>query len=1544
MKKFFIWTSIILLSPIILFAILVGLLYCEPVQNWAVGKAAEYVSETTGMDASVGHVSLSFPLDLSVERILVMQANDSMPQMKDTVADISRAIVDVQLRPLFNGKVIIDALEINNARINTANLVEAAKVKGNIGRLFLASRGIDLKQQTVEVNGATISNTRLDIALNDSVPEDTVKTPTLWKIYADNLTINNTGITLHTPKDSMRVSAFMAKAVAQRADIDLGAESYAVGCVDWNGGTVNYDNTYEKAVEGLDYNHIALSNVNIGIDSILYRAPKTHLVVRRCEMTEKSGLNLTALTTTVDMDSVRVSLPDLRLSTTDSNIQASVDLDMNVMAETNPGTVRVLANAMIGKQDLMMFCGDLPQSFKTRYPNQPIYIKCGLHGNMQHVEFTGLDLRLPTAFHFTADGSADNITDTDRLKADVRLSAETQNIGFVTSLVDPKLMNGYRIPSGISAKGHVTANGKSYAADITAREGRGEVKAKGNINLGTMRYAADVAVRNLNIQHFMPKQSMRTFTGTLTAKGGGFDMLSHKTTMEAKAEVKDFGFGEWNLNKMTATANVDKGRAKVVLDSDNELINGTIDLDALLAKNKVDMTLSTDLSHADLYSLGLMKKEFSMGMCAHIDFASNLKDYHKLQGLVNDFTLKTKDKVYRPKDLTMDIFTNRDTTWARVSSGNLSLDMAAQGGYEALMQQGEKFMKEIERQTEMKTIDQARLRAMLPVMRLRLESGDNNPVANFMRFKGMAFRETSINMTSSPQNGLDGRGHIFSLVMDSTKIDTINFKVWQDAENVKLTAQVRNNKNNPQFVFNALFNAEVQEHGASLKTKFYDADNRLGLDLGIQAEVVDSGMRLHVSPYRPIIGYKEFGVNKDNFVFLGADKKIKARVDMIADDGTGAKLYSEDDDYETLQDLTFSINHLDLANVTSVFPYAMLQLGGLLNGDFHLMMDKDQDISVSSDLSIKNMEYEHSPMGDITTELVYLHEDADEHYVMANIGHNGRQVGVLTGTYHTTGKGYLDASFDMNRFPMSMANGFVPDKILGLEGYAEGRLDIKGALSAPQINGELKLDSTYLVSIPYGMNLRFTSKPVRIVGSNLHFDRFSLYAHNNNPLTITGDINFANLENILVNLTMVARDYQIINTKQTKRSIAYGKAFVNFGGYIRGNLENMSMRGKLDVLGKTDVTYILKDSPLNTDDQLKELVTFTDFRDTTAVANVNRPPVNGLDMMLMMNIEQGAHVLCELNADHSNYVSLEGGGELRMTYNNVDDLQLFGRYTVNSGEMKYALPIIPLKTFSIAKDSYVEFNGDIMNPTLNLTATEQVKALVGAQTGSSRSVLFECGVKVTQTLNNMGLEFTLDAPDDMSVKNELAAMGKDQRGKLSVTMLTTGMYLADGNTSGFSMNSALNSFLQSEINNITNSALRTVDISLGLDQSSDAAGNTHTDYSFKFAKRFWNNRLNFIIGGKYSEADNATNDDGMFIDNVSLEYRLDETAMRYVRMFYNKEMNDLLEGRIAEYGAGYVWRKKLEKLSDIFKRKTSLMLRQMPPATRNQQQQKDSVR
>ncbi len=348
---------------------------------------------------------------------------------------------------------------------------------------------------------------------------------------------------------------------------------------------------------------------------------------------------------------------------------------------------------------------------------------------------------------------------------------------------------------------------------------------------------------------------------------------------------------------------------------------------------------------------------------------------------------------------------------------------------------------------------------------------------------------------------------------------------------------------------------------------------------------------------------------------------------------------------------------------------------------------------------------------------------------------------------------------------------------------------------------------------------------------------------------------------------------------------------------------------------------MLKDSPLTVEDRLSDLVTFVDFTDTldTHDAEIARTRPSSLKMTLRLSVDQAARIHCLLSADRSNYIDLEGGGELTLSYNPESDLQLNGRYTVLSGEMKYSLPVIPLKTFSLKSGSYVEFTGDMMDPLLNIAATERVRTTV-TENNTPRTVAFDVGLTITRRLSDMGLEFTLAAPEDMSIQNELAAMSLEQRGRLAVTMLATGMYLANSNLAGggFNTQNALNAFLQSEISNITAGALKTIDLTVGMENSTSATGDTHTDYSFRFAKRFWGNRISVIVGGKVTTGNEEANTGQTLIDNVSVEYRLDKSATRYVKVFYDRSYESLIEGELTEMGAGLVLRRKMSKLGELF--------------------------
>ena len=1524
MKKIFWWILIILLSPVLLFVVLTVLLYLPPVQNWAVDKVTAIASEKTGMDISVDRIDLSFPLDLSIDHFCVLQK-------PDTIADVERMVVDVQLLPLFSSKVVINELEVTNTSLNTLDMVAAAQVKGRFSRLFMASKGIDLDKGTVELNGSRLEDAFFDIQMADSIPEDTTASePVLWKIYVDSITIDRSDVVFHMPGDTMSINAHLGHLAAREALIDLGSQTYTVGSVDWLHGAVKYDQNFQPHIEGLDYNHIDLSDISVGIDSIYYHDPTMRMYLRQVALKEKSGLAVTHLSGPIAMVDGAIKLPKFRLSTPYSDIDVELDMPLSLMEPVDPGKMRLKMNASLGKQDIMPLMADLPAAMRQRWPEYPLTVSGLLKGNMQHMDFHDLEVSLPTAFHATATGFAANLDDPQRLRADVQFIANTQNLGFVMAMMPRDMQRDYRIPP-LSAQGRVKADGQQYFADVTAREGRGTVKAKGSFNATAMRYDADIKVRDLNVHHFMPHDSIYTVSADITAKGQGTDFFSPRTTLVADATIHHVGYGKLNIDNITAHALVSDGKAHANLVSRNPLLKGAVNFDALLSTTRFDGTLSTDFQELDLYKMGVTPDPLTIGLCGHFDVNSDLKLTHHATGLINDLSIKDSSHVYRPSDIDLLLNTTPDTTYARAQSGDFIVKLDAAGNYEQLLDQlmllGDSALAQLDR----KTIDQPALRRLLPTMRMTMESKRENPIATFLKATAdVDFKDMLFDLSTSVAEGVNGRGYIHSLTVSEIRLDTINFSLTQRKERLSFGGQVRNNKKNPQFVFNALFDGIIQERGATLGVRYYDADNKLGARVGAQAEVVDSGLSLHLVPERPTLGYKEFALNKDNFLFLGASGKVKAKVDLRADDGMGIRLYSEETDPDALQDLTLSLHQFNLEEITSVIPYSP-RMSGMLNGDYHVVQDANGQFSVAGDMGVRNMTYERCPIGNISTEMVYLQKENDAHAVEARLMMDDEEIGLLTGTYFNEGDGSLDATMQLEHLPLNIVNGFVPDQLCGLQGYGEGTLTIQGPLTRPEVNGEIYLSNSYLESVPYGVKLRFDDDPVRIQHSNLLFENFTVYAHNDNPLNVQGNVNFSNPDQIMVNLRMQANNFQIIGTKEHAKSVAYGKAFVNVFAMMNGPLDNLNMRGRLEVLGTTDMGYILRDTPITTDNQLDDLVKFTDFSDTTQIA-VSRPPINGFRMDMTLNVSKGAHIMAYMNADHSNYIDLMGGGTLRMLYSPADNLQLTGRYTLSNGEMKYALPIIPLKTFHIQDGSYIEFTGDPMNPTLNISAVERTKATVTGTNGVGRSVAFDCGVNITRTLSDMGLEFTLDAPEDMQLHGELQAMGVEQRGKLAVTMLTTGMYLADGNTKPFSMNSALSSFLSSEISNLTGNALRTLDLSFGMDNSTDATGQTHTDYSFKFAKRFLNNRLKLAVGGKVTTgAELPGGRNNSFFDNVSLEYRLDDTANKYLNLFFENNSYDWLDGYTQKYGGGFIWRRTLQNFTDIFRFKDDSNTMSLPP-------------
>jgi hypothetical protein len=275
-----------------------------------------------------------------------------------------------------------------------------------------------------------------------------------------------------------------------------------------------------------------------------------------------------------------------------------------------------------------------------------------------------------------------------------------------------------------------------------------------------------------------------------------------------------------------------------------------------------------------------------------------------------------------------------------------------------------------------------------------------------------------------------------------------------------------------------------------------------------------------------------------------------------------------------------------------------------------------------------------------------------------------------------------------------------------------------------------------------------------------------------------------------------------------------------------------------------------------------------------------------------------------------------------MTYTSEAGIGLTGTYSMSEGVLKYALPVIPMKTFNITDGSKVTWSGDIFDPDIEITALERVITSVTFDDNSMQPVTFDVGVKLSNTLNNMGLTFTLSAPENAMVQDQLNMLDESTLNKYAVTMLITGTYI--GGNNAMTASGAISSFLDAKINELAGNAMKSVSVNVGINDAQNAeTGGTYKNYSFSFSKRFWNDRLTIVIGGEVNSGDHPSGSDS-FINNVSLEWKIDPNSNRYLRLFYDKNFKSILEGEITETGVGYVYKRKLNSLNElfIFKRKS----------------------
>ena len=480
-----------------------------------------------------------------------------------------------------------------------------------------------------------------------------------------------------------------------------------------------------------------------------------------------------------------------------------------------------------------------------------------------------------------------------------------------------------------------------------------------------------------------------------------------------------------------------------------------------------------------------------------------------------------------------------------------------------------------------------------------------------------------------------------------------------------------------------------------------------------------------------------------------------------------------------------------------------------------------------------------------------------------------------------------------------------------LQGKINASLVWGGNFTLDSLSGSIRLTDVQYALPTYNLQLH-TMEPLSIPFNQerLIFTALPLYTAEEQPLWLNGSLAFSG-NTPEVHLLLTTRETRLLPPKATRETLLYGNAIVSCDIALAGPFDALSITGNLDLCPSTSIHYIYKDAILTSGNQLGNVVTFTAFKADTlaAIPPKRRLSTNSFTMNLNITIDPTTQLGITLGANQQNRVSLQGGGMLNLQYVPAIGLRLAGKYTIETGNMNINVPFLHVSNMTIRQGSTITWSGSLQNPLFDIAAEERIRASVTLD-GSPQVIAFIAGVSFTDTLEKLRLQFTLSSPENASMQNTLATLSPEERGKLAVALLTTGLYLGEGGT-GNLMNTALMGILQSQIDNISRDAFRTVDVSVSIEPLPDGVSgvSTRTDYSFSIAKRLWDNRIRIIIGGSVT-TDNERIKNNAIIDNISIEWRISPVGNQFLRFFYDKNSESILEGEIRETGVGYAYRKK----------------------------------
>ncbi|WP_439879855.1 translocation/assembly module TamB domain-containing protein [Pontibacter sp. MBLB2868] len=1428
----------------------------------------------------------------------------------------------------------LNRVALENIKLNYLSYVSNQRIELAIGESEVVSDNIDLKEARIDLKSFSLHNADVLYVQEKYTP-------------ADSLSVN-------PAKTAEELDQSVEKASGQSMNWVL-----ALGDLDISDLDVKFDNSNTQAApRGMDYDHLLFQNIVIDAEDILYSLNRSRAEINQLQLKEKSGFTLQNFQGLLKLDSTSASLTNLDILTPNSHLQNDLAMtypSLDAIAE-NPEKLALDINindSYVGMQDILYFAPDLAKdpSFKS-IANSTIKIEAKAEGPMDNLRIENLKLSGLKNTYVDVSGVVRNAMDPDNLYLDLDIDRLTTTRTDVLALMPAgTIPPDFRLPAQLSLQGKYKGTLTAFDATADLRSSFGNVAAV--VDMGpNEQFTATVKSGGFDLGQLFT-DSLGLGTVALNAKASGTGLTPETMRANVVATIQRFDYNSYTYNNINVDADIDRNRYDVQATANDQNLDFNLTGDFNLRDSlNPAYTFDLNLAKANLQALNLYPEPLSVKGQLEGKFTG--ADANSLSGrLVGEqLVIRHNNEAFPIDSVLLTLQQSGEKSEIDIASDLLDAQMHFGNSLATLPTALQKhFSNYFDLQPDPPFPANLKLEDFEATINLKKSS----LIASFV--PGLEQLQTS-GPIKATYNGetqqLALNGNINKLVYTDYTLQNINLQVNGNREQLAYDVNLQKLISPSLNMTNVSLEGAARDDNLQVKLKVAGADSTdTQFMLGGIFNSLGRGYRFTFNPDEVIIRGDVWEMPDDNSLqfdtnLLYANNiQLKRNNSSLSIKSTGPVVPGAP--------MNIRIDNFDIGYLMSSFqPDDSLLMDGVLNGQATLQNILSGTLSFTSDLTITDFKYQDVPVGNLALEATSATENRFN--IDAKLTGNSNQVNINGFIETQPDATLLNLTADINNLNVASLQGFTEGIVDDLDGKASGDLKIAGTLANPDMKGVLNFDQAQFNITMLGSLFTLQDERLEFNESGIAFPNFTVTDSLGNDLVVNGNILTQDYTAYQFDLDVDTDRFLALNSTAKENDLFFGTVFIDANASITGNLEQPVVRVNAKVLDGSDFTAVIPADQAGAAER-DGIVEFVNLNPSlTAIVGEEKEDSTkltgfvGADIEAQLTVTDEVPITIIIDPVTGDQLTVRGSADpLFIGVRPSGEINMTGRYTVSDG--KYSMDFYDLasRELDIAKGSYINWTGEPLQATMDITAIYNVKTapmeLVASQAGGTlnpvlrNQVPFQVYVYVQGEMLTPEISFDIQLPEDRQgsvppeVVSSLGNLRQDESelNKQVFALLVLNRFLAPDPLSssggGFAATArnSLGQVMTDQLNQLTNRYAGGLGLELGVESYEDYSSGSaqgRTDLNVALKQQFLNDRLTVRVGTDIGlEGGNKSNQTmSGFGGDVSVEYSITEDGRLRVRGFQRNQYEGIIEGGdVRATGVSLIYVREYNSFSDLFR-------------------------